>query len=95
MPGKRVIFVDNYGGHNDSAKVQDHLDRVRARIRKLVACATDKVEPCDSFVISKIKDEWSSVWEEYKYQAIKDGQWASGSGDIKKSWQDVPFSPRS
>jgi hypothetical protein len=50
MTGKR-------GGHNDSAKVQDHLDCVRARIRKLVACATDKVEPCDSFVISKIKDE--------------------------------------
>jgi hypothetical protein len=43
MPGKRVIFVDNYGGHNDSIEVQDHLDRVRASIRKLVACATEKV----------------------------------------------------
>jgi hypothetical protein len=83
MPGKWVIFADNYRGHNDSAKVQDHLDRVRASIRKLVACATNKAQPCDSFVISKIKDEWSSMSEEYKYQAIKDGQWASWSGAIK------------
>jgi hypothetical protein len=82
MPGKRAIFVDNYGGHNDRAKVQDHIDRVRASIRKLVACATDKMKPCDIFVISKIKDEWSSIWEEYKYQAIKECQWASGSGAI-------------
>jgi hypothetical protein len=63
--------------------VQDHLDRVRASIRKIVACATDKGQPCDSFAISKFKDEWSPMWEEYKYQAIKDGQWASGSGAIK------------
>jgi DDE superfamily endonuclease len=83
MPGQRVIFVDDYGGHNDGAKVQDHLDCVRASIRKLVACAADNVQPCDSFLISKIKDVWSSLWEEYKYQAIKDGQWASGSGAIK------------
>jgi hypothetical protein len=41
------------------------------------------VQPCDSFVISKIKDEWSSMWGECKYQASKDGQWASGSGSIK------------
>jgi hypothetical protein len=23
------------------------------------------------------------MWEEYKYQAIKDGQWASGSGALQ------------
>jgi DDE superfamily endonuclease len=83
MPGKRVIFVDNYGAHNDSADVQMHLDRARASIRKLVACATDKVQPFDSYVISKIKDVWTSMWEEYKFQAIKNGQWAEISGAIK------------
>jgi hypothetical protein len=45
MPGKREIFIDNYGGHNDSVKLKYHLDRVRASIRNLVACANDKVQP--------------------------------------------------
>jgi hypothetical protein len=45
VPGKRVIFVDNYGGRYDSAKMQDHLDSMRASICKLVACAIDKVQP--------------------------------------------------
>ena len=59
---KRVIYVDNYGGNNDDLEVQDCRNRIGASIRKLVACATDKVQPCD-FVISKIKVERTTLWE--------------------------------
>lgn len=84
MPNSdRVIFVDNYGGHNDGPEVQKSLSQIRASIRKLVACATDKVQPCDSFVISKIKDAWTDLWEQYKFKAIRDGDWADVSGAIK------------
>jgi hypothetical protein len=79
----RVIFVDNYGGHNDGPDVQASLATLHACIRKLVACATDKVQPCDSFVISKIKDAWTSLWEQYKFEAIRDGNWADVSGSIR------------
>ena len=80
MDQKRAIYVDNYGGHNDSADVQEQLNRINATIRKLVAA--DMVQPCDSFVISKIKDAWTTLWEQYKFQAIKEGRWAQVSGAI-------------
>lgn len=54
------------------------LNNKKIRIRKLVACATDKVQPCDSFVISKIKDEWMAMWDAYKFNAIKNGEWKDG-----------------
>ena len=83
MPGNQVIFVDNFGGHNDSPAIQSQLIETRAVIRKLVACASDKVQPCDSFVISKIKDVWTSLWDEYKFKAIKEDNWQEKSGAIK------------
>ncbi len=79
----RIIYVDNYGAHNDSPEVQTRLIGLKADIRKLVACATDMVQPCDSFVISKIKDEWTNQWEAYKFQSIKDKNWQDKSGAIK------------
>jgi hypothetical protein len=54
------------------------LQEKKIRIRKLVACATDKIQPCDSFVISKFKYEWIALWDKYKFQAIKDGKWKDG-----------------
>lgn len=54
------------------------LGKQNIAIRKLVACATDKIQPCDSFVISKIKDEWIAMWDDYKFQAIKAGKWKDG-----------------
>eukprot|EP00474_Spongospora_subterranea_P011317 CRZ11775.1 hypothetical protein [Spongospora subterranea] len=72
---KRQIWVDNYGGHNDCLEILKVLDEQNIRIRKLVACATDKVQPCDSFAISKIKDAWMTLWDDYKFHAIKDNKW--------------------
>ena len=48
-----------------------------------MACVADKVQPCDSFVISEIKDEWTTLWESYKFDAIKNSLWQDVSGAIK------------
>jgi hypothetical protein len=81
--GHRVVFVDNYSAHNGNDNIDIQLAKINASIRNLVACATDKVQPCDSFVISKIKDEWTTLWEAYKFKAIADGEWQKVSGAIK------------
>jgi hypothetical protein len=40
----------------ESEEVKNQLSRLNASFRFLVANATDKIQPCDSYVISKIKD---------------------------------------
>ena len=34
-------------------------------------CATDLAQPADSFVISKIKDKWTQLWEVERMRKIK------------------------
>ena len=41
------------------------------------------VQPCDSFVISENTDEWMTMWDDYKFQAIKDRKWKD-SGRVKQ-----------
>jgi hypothetical protein len=55
---QRVIFVDNFNGHHDDGNWNMHgaLESSNATLCYLVVAATDKIQPCDSFVISKIKD---------------------------------------
>ncbi|CAM6010234.1 unnamed protein product [Sphagnum balticum] len=59
------------------------LESSNATLRYLVAVATDKIQPCDSFVISKIKNAWMEIWDNYKFKAIKDGLWCEGSGTLQ------------
>jgi hypothetical protein len=62
---QRQIWVDNFGGHRPTEKAEFILNDLGAPLRYLVACATDKIQPCDSFVISYTKDEWTRQWELY------------------------------
>ncbi|SPQ96949.1 unnamed protein product (mitochondrion) [Plasmodiophora brassicae] len=79
----RVIFVDNVGSHQISQEATRQLNSMNATIRFLVANATDKIQPCDSFVIAKIKMRWIEQWEAYKMNAINDGDWQRVSGALK------------
>ena len=38
---------------------------------------THLVHPCDSFVISKIKDEWKRLWEVEKMRMIRADEWSN------------------
>lgn len=44
-------------------------------IRKLPANSTDICQSIDSFVISIIKDAWSTRWEAYKLQCVQNEVW--------------------
>ncbi len=80
------FLIECFVGHNETPEVLAVLNNKKIRVRKLVACATDKVQACDSFVISKIKDEWMEMWDEYKFNAIKNGRWKDGEwGDGQSS----------
>ncbi len=59
------------------------LESSNATLRYLVAIATDKIQLCDSFVISKIKDAWMKIWDDYKFKTIKDGLRREGSGALQ------------
>jgi hypothetical protein len=55
--------VDNFNNHHDDDNGNMHaaLESSNATLRYLVAAATDKIQLCDSFVISKIKDAWIEI----------------------------------
>ena len=53
------------------------LEATNTELRYFPPCATDLVQPADSFVISKIKDEWTRLWEIEKMRLIQEGQWSN------------------
>ncbi len=77
--------MDNFNSHHNDGNGNMHaaLESSSATLCYLVAAATDKIQPCDSFVISKIKDAWMEIWDDYKFKAIKDGLWREGSGVLQ------------
>lgn len=72
---KRVLFVDNCSGHNENESIALACAAINTELRKLPANATDLVQPADSFLISKIKDAWRRVWDQYKLQMINEKRW--------------------
>lgn len=67
---QKTIFLDNCSGHLDESECQEVLKRINARLRYLPPNATDLCEPADSFVIAKIKDVRSRMWNNKKIQLI-------------------------
>ncbi|KAL3683896.1 hypothetical protein R1sor_001918 [Riccia sorocarpa] len=76
----KVQWIDNVSSHNLTPEVQAALDNIRTQVRFLPENSTPLTQPCDSFVISKIKDAWTRMWEEYKLQMIVNGDWQGGGG---------------
>ena len=76
---KRVIFLDNCGGHNETIQAQRALQKLNATIRFLPPNSTDLCQPAYSFIISKIKDEWTHLWDEKKIDLIEAGAWQKNS----------------
>lgn len=72
------MFLDNCGGHNASDDLVSILERTKTKLCYFPPCATDLVQPADSFVISKIKDAWTTLWETEKLRMINAGEWSNG-----------------
>jgi hypothetical protein len=73
----KALFLDNCGGHNSSPELDAQLVRTKTKLRFFPPCTTDKLQPADSFVISKIKDAWMERWEEKKHEMIQNEQWSN------------------
>jgi hypothetical protein len=55
---RRVLYVDNCGGHNQTKRSEEALRRIRTTVRYLPPNSTHLIQPCDSFIIQKLKDEF-------------------------------------
>ncbi|RHY89932.1 hypothetical protein DYB35_004602 [Aphanomyces astaci] len=86
------LWVDNCGGDNASQELDRALAETNTAIHFFPPCATDLVQPADSFVISKIKDEWTRRWDIKKLELIQSNEWSNNvrvdggwSGKLKNS----------
>jgi hypothetical protein len=75
----KTVFLDNCGGHNSTPDLEAALDRTRTKLAFLPPCSTDLCQTADSFVISKIKDAWTSRWEQKKMELIDENAWSNAS----------------
>lgn len=76
---KHVIYLVNFSGHKFTAEFQAAVSLIRTSIRYFHPNRIDYVQPFDSSIIQKIKDEWSQRWEAYK---------------VKQLWKYIGNSPR-
>lgn len=81
----RVLYVDNCSAHKLTEDVKAALQRSRTELRFFPACATDLVQPADSFIIQRIKYEWRGRWDAKLMKMVKENMWtdASCSGRLK------------
>lgn len=79
---ERSLYVDNCSGHNDTPQLREAAEKIRTVIKYFPPNATHLIQPCDSFVIQKIKQRWSSHWETFKMDMIRAGKWKDGSGRL-------------
>ena len=79
---KRVLFLDNCSGHNQTEEQISAFLEINTELRYFPPNTTHLLQPCDSFIIQKIKVEWQTMWEEYKMNQIMKNQWSDSSGKI-------------
>jgi hypothetical protein len=59
---------------------------VEDKIRQQILTKSSLTQPCDSFILQKLKDESRRRWELEKLEMINDGEWKNGprsSGKLK------------
>ena len=72
-----IMYLDNCGGHNGSENLTAALSETKTKLPYFPPCSTRLVQPCDSFVISKIKDERKRLWEVEKMLMIRADEWSN------------------
>ena len=63
---EKKLYIEKCAGHVDTTEWEEYAVAINDKIRKLVANATDLIQPIDSFFISKIKDVWRAAWDKNK-----------------------------
>lgn len=67
----RTLFIVSYGRHNISESFLNVAEDIRTVLTYLYPNTTVHVQPCDSFVIEKIKSARRKRWNEYKLTLIE------------------------
>lgn len=71
----KTYLYGQYAGHNTSPEVEANCCIWNATGQNLPSNSTHLCQPCDPFVILKIKDAWTKRWEQKKLQLIIDNKW--------------------
>jgi hypothetical protein len=86
---KRVLWLDNCSAHSFDDEVTEMLNTL---IQFFPPNSTDKLQPCDSFIIQKFKSFWNDEWSKWRVQAIIDARYKERG----KSWSGfLEHPPRS
>lgn len=76
---QRILFLDNCSGHVATGAQTDGLRKINYAMRFLPKNATDLCQPVDSFVIQKVKERWTELWEEKKMVMLNGPEWTQGT----------------
>ena len=79
---RRILFIDNCGGHCITPNVEQALSAVNTEIRFFPPNATDLIQAADSFVIQKLKYAWRLRCDRYKLEIISRGGFAKSQRKI-------------
>lgn len=79
---QRILYVDNCSGHNYTPELRDAAEKIRTTFRYFPPNSTHLIQPCDSFIIQKIKRAWTTRWEKFKMDMIREGKWKDNSGKL-------------
>lgn len=77
------LFLDNCGGHNRTPESNQTLKELSYKLCFFPPNATDLLQPLDSFVISKVKDEWTRNWNKKKMELINADEWSKAQREGK------------
>ena len=71
----RQLQIDNCCSHNLTEDIINAAESIRTTLRYFPPNMTDWNQPCDSFIIQKIKDSWRKRWDAHKLSLIQSGAW--------------------
>jgi hypothetical protein len=69
------VWMDNCSTHNITPDLSRVLNRLHTTLSYLPPNTTHLVQPADTFIISKIKDSWTAMWDEKKLELLEAGEW--------------------
>jgi hypothetical protein len=69
------VWIDNCSVHNITSYLSRVLNRLHTTLSYLPPNTTHLVQPADTFIICKIKDSWTAMWDEKKLELLEAREW--------------------
>lgn len=79
---KRILYLDNYSGHRLTEGALAAANDINTQIRFFPPNRTDLIQPCNSYIVQKIKSACQKRWEKYEMELIQSGRWKDSSDRI-------------